>query len=80
MMPVLLTVFAVLFAQWALQETRPFIERFQAHIGVHRFNAMWTFWLEPASRRLCIKRRIEWDGLLVSCGYEELFAITVADL
>jgi hypothetical protein len=50
-----------------------------ASSGVFRFNAMWTFWLEPESRRLCIRRRAEWDSLLVGCGYEELFAITVAD-
>jgi hypothetical protein len=60
--------------------TQPFVERFQAHLGVHRFNAMWTFWLEPVSRRMCIRQRIEWDGLLLGSDHETLLAMTVADL
>jgi hypothetical protein len=41
---------------------------------------MWTFWLEPVSRRMCIRQRIEWDGLLLGSDHEELLAMTVADL
>jgi hypothetical protein len=36
--------------------------------------------LEPESRRMCIRRRNEWDGLLLGSGYEELLAMTMADL
>jgi hypothetical protein len=60
--------------------TQPFVERFQAHLGVFRYDAMWTFWLEPVSRRMCIWQRIEWDGLLLGSDHEELLAMTVADL
>jgi hypothetical protein len=56
------------------------VERFQAHLGVSRYNAMWTFWLEPVSRRMCIRQRIAWDGLLLGSDHEELLAMTVADL
>jgi hypothetical protein len=56
--------------------TQAFIERFHAQIGAHRNKAMWTFWKEPVSRRLCIKKRTEWAGLLASCGFEELFSMS----
>jgi hypothetical protein len=31
-------------------------------------------------RRMCIRQRIEWDGLLLGSDHEELLAMTVADL
>jgi hypothetical protein len=37
------------------------------------------FWLEPDTRRMCIKQRDEWDGLLLRSSYGQLFAMTVAD-
>jgi hypothetical protein len=41
---------------------------------------MWTFWVEPDSLRMCIKRRNEWVGVLQGSSFEELFGITAADL
>ncbi len=33
-------------------------------VGMMRYGDMWTFWLEPDSQRMCIKRRDEWVGVL----------------
>ncbi len=57
----------------------PFAERFHHRVGVLRNGDMWTFWLDPDTQRMCIKRREEWEGVLRGSSYEELFGITAAD-